>query len=99
MTSYLNNGYDVIKYFAKFEKFIPHSVIIPSFMTIRSKMSELDREAFLPPPYKIGCQNTSHKLGLKHLLWLKHAMDRGRSYIDVRPLLVRRPLDYSMSLV
>ena len=66
MTSYLDNGYDVIKYFAKFEKFIPHSIIIPSFMTIGSQMPELDRGAFLPPPYKIGCQNTPYKyiLGL-----------------------------------
>ena len=41
MTSYLNNGYDVMNYFAKFEKFIPYSIIIPSFMTIGSQMSEL----------------------------------------------------------
>ena len=65
MTSYLNNGYDVIQYFAKFENFIPHSIIIPSFMTIRSQMPELDwGGAFLPPPYKIGCQNTPYKLGI-----------------------------------
>ena len=38
MTSYLNNGYDVMKYFAKFEKFIPYSIITPSFMTIGSQM-------------------------------------------------------------
>ena len=50
MTSYLNNGYDVIKYFAKFEKFIPHSIIMPSFVTIGSQMPELDWGAFLPPP-------------------------------------------------
>ena len=36
----LNNGYDVIKYFAKFEKFIPHSIIIPSFMVIGSQRPE-----------------------------------------------------------
>ena len=54
-----------MKYFAKFEKFIPHSVIMPSFMTIGSQMPELDRGAFVPPPYKIGCQNTPYKLGLK----------------------------------
>ena len=40
--SYLNNRYDVMKYFAKFEKFIPHSIIMPSFMTIGSQMPELD---------------------------------------------------------
>ena len=63
-TSYLDNGYDVMKYFAKFEKFIPHSIILPSFMTIGSKMPELDRGDFFAPPYKIGCQNTPYKLGL-----------------------------------
>ena len=30
MTSYVNNGYDVMNYFAKFEKFLPHRIIIPS---------------------------------------------------------------------
>ena len=67
MTSHLNSGYDVINCFAKFEKFLPHSVIIPSFMTLGSQMPELDRGAFLPPPppYKVGSQNTPYKLGLK----------------------------------
>ena len=50
MTSYLNNGHDIMNYFAKFETFIPHSIIIPSFMTIRGQMPEFDRGAFLPPP-------------------------------------------------
>ena len=60
LTSYLNNGYDVMNYFAKFEKFIPR------FMTIGSQMPELDRGFFLPPPpYKIGSQNTPYKLGLR----------------------------------
>ena len=67
MTSYLDNGYEAIKDFDNFEKFIPHSIIIPSFMTIGSQMLELDWGAFLPP-YKIGCQNTPYKLGLKNLL-------------------------------
>ena len=43
MTSYLNNGYDVINCFAKFEKFLPHSIIIPSFMSVGNQMPELDR--------------------------------------------------------
>ena len=42
MTSYLNNGYDVMNYFAKFEKFLHHSIIIPSFMTVGSQMLEFD---------------------------------------------------------
>ena len=50
MTSYLNNGYDVMNYFAKVEKFLPHSIIIPSFMTGGSQMPELDTGAFCPPP-------------------------------------------------
>ena len=66
MTSYLNNGYEVMNYFAKFEKFLPHSIIVPSFMTVGSQLPELDRGAFCPPPppYKIGGQNTPYKLGL-----------------------------------
>ena len=53
MTSYLNNGYDVINCFAKFEKFLPHSIIILSFMSVGNQMPELDRGAFLPPPPNI----------------------------------------------
>ena len=69
MTSYLNNGYDVINYFAKFEKFLPHSVIISSFMTVGSQMPELDRGGggglLFCPPYKVGSQNIPYKPGLK----------------------------------
>ena len=55
-----------MNYFAKFEKFLPHSIIIPSFMTVGSQMPELDTRAFLPPPpHKLGSQNTPYKLGLK----------------------------------
>ena len=31
---------DVINYFAKFEKFLPHGINIPSFMTVGSQMPE-----------------------------------------------------------
>ena len=61
MTSCLNNGYDVMNYFAKFEKFLPHSIIIPSFMTVGSQMPELDRVFCPPPPHKLGSQNTPYK--------------------------------------
>ena len=66
MTSYLNNGFDVMNYFAKFEKFLPRSIIIPSFMTVGSQIPELDQGGlFAPPPsYKIGSQNSPYKLGL-----------------------------------
>ena len=65
MMSYLDNGYDVMKHFAKLERFIPHSIIMPSFMPIGSQMPELDSGGFLPPsPHKIGSQNTPYKLGL-----------------------------------
>ena len=59
MTPYLNNDYDVMNYFAKFEKFIPQGIIIRCFMTIVSQMPELDREGGGEgfPPYKIGSQN------------------------------------------
>ena len=58
--SYLNNGYEIMNYFAKFEKFLPHRIIIPSFITVRNQMPELDGEAFSSPlpPYKLGSQNT-----------------------------------------
>ena len=62
MTSYLNKGYDVIKCFAKFEKFLPHGITMQSFLSVGSQMPELERG--LPPSYKIGSQNTPHKLGL-----------------------------------
>ena len=42
--------YDVMKCFAKFEKFLPHSIIIPSFMTVGSQMPESDRGTFCAPP-------------------------------------------------
>ena len=54
MTSYLNNGYDVMNNIAKFEKFLPHSIIIPSFMIVGSQMPELDRGALPPPPPHIN---------------------------------------------
>ena len=42
MMSYLNNGCDVMNYFAKFEKFLPRSIIMPSFMIVGSQMPELE---------------------------------------------------------
>ena len=63
MTSYFNSGYDVINCCAKFEKFLPHIIIIPSFMSVGNQMPELDRGE-LSPPYKIGSQCPSYKLVL-----------------------------------
>ena len=72
MTLYLNNDYDVMNCFAKFEKFLAHGIIIQSFMTIGSQMPELDRGGFFvsppPPPYKIRSQTTPYKLGLNKKL-------------------------------
>ena len=45
-----SNGYDVMNNFAKFEKFLSHSTIIPSFIIVRSQMPELDGEAKSSPP-------------------------------------------------
>ena len=42
MTSYSKNGYDVMNCFAKFEKFLPHIILIPNFMTVEGQMPELD---------------------------------------------------------
>ena len=50
MMSYLSSGYDVMNCFAKLDKFLPHSIFIPSFMTVSSEMPELDPGAFCPPP-------------------------------------------------
>ena len=65
MTSYLKNDHDVMNCFAKFEKFLLHSIIIPSFMSVGCQMPELDRGAFAPPPYEIDSQSTPYGLGLK----------------------------------
>ena len=43
MMSYLNNGYDIMNYFAKLKKFLPHRIIVPIFMIVESLMPELDR--------------------------------------------------------
>ena len=70
MTSYLNIGYDVMNCFAKFERFLPHSIIVPSFMSVGIQMPELDGGGggfFAPPSYKIGSQNTPYKLGFRML--------------------------------
>ena len=63
MTAYVNNGYDVMNYFAKSEKFLPQSIIIQSFTTIESQIPELDRRGF-QPSYKISTQNAPFKEGL-----------------------------------
>ena len=53
MTSYLNNGDDVINCFVKFEIFLPHSITIPSFMSVGNQIPKLDWKggggALLPP--------------------------------------------------
>ena len=67
MTPYLNNGYDVLNYFAKFEKFLPHSIILKGFMTVGSQMPELDQgEGVCPSPYNLSSQNMPYKPGLTY---------------------------------
>ena len=61
MTSYLDNDYNIINYFPKFEKFLPHRITIPSFMIVGSQMPEI---GWLPPPpprYKLRNQNIPYK--------------------------------------
>ena len=60
MMSYLNNDYDAMNDFAKFDKFLPHSIIMRSFMTVGSQMSEIDRGGAFCPPYKLGSQYRSN---------------------------------------
>ena len=83
-TSYLNNDYDVMNYFANFEKFLPHSIIMQNFLTVRSQMPG----AFLlpapppPPPYELGLSNTlsfpCHNFICK-TTWLKTCADFTRA--------------------
>ena len=61
MTSYLNNGFDVMNYFAKFEKFLSHSTIMPSFMTVGGQIPVKSPSS---PQYNLGIQNTPYILGL-----------------------------------
>ena len=61
-----------MNYFTKFEKFMPHSIIIHSFMTIGSQMPELDQGGYFAPQYKIGSQNTPYKLGLNTQFHAQH---------------------------
>ena len=49
MTSYLNSGCDVMNCFAKFEKLLPHSISMPSFVTFEGQMPELDQGGFFAP--------------------------------------------------
>ena len=60
MTSYLNNGYDVMNCFAKFEKVLPSSITMPSFMAVGSQMPEFN---WGPPPH--NSQNTPYISELK----------------------------------
>ena len=68
MTSYLNNDYDVMNYFAKFEKFLPHGIYnYAKFYDCRKSNARVRQWGLFcpPPPYKLGSQNTPYKLGLK----------------------------------
>ena len=51
MTSLFSNGYDVMNCFAKFDKFLPQSIIVPGFMTVRGQITELDLGG---TPYNLG---------------------------------------------
>ena len=66
MTSYLNSSNDVMNGTAKIEKFLPHSIVTPNFMTVGSQMPDLDGEGVggFPPSCILGSQNTPYILGL-----------------------------------
>ena len=52
---------------------------MPSFMTVGIQMPELDRWGGFfapPPPYKLGGQNTTYKIGLKLFIERKPRMSR-----------------------
>ena len=65
MTSYLNNGYDVINCFAKFEKFLPHNNNT-KFYVCRKSNARVRPGGFLPPPPPIKNRRSKipHNLGL-----------------------------------
>ena len=76
MTSYLNNGYDIMKYFAKLEKFLPHKIIIPDCRKSNARVRP-------GGPYEIGNQNTPYKIGFivesvarvsQHVLFTHHLL-------------------------
>ena len=71
MTSYLNNDYDIMNCSGKFEKFLPHSITILSFMTVESEMPELDWGY----KNKLGSQDLPYKLGLS-IFKIKSQIDR-----------------------
>ena len=56
-----------MNYFAKFENFLSHSIIMPSFMTVQSQVPELEEE--LPLSYKLSSQNAPYKVVLNN--WLR----------------------------
>ena len=41
MTSYSDNGYDVINSFCYFEKFLAYSLFIPSFIVVKCQIAEV----------------------------------------------------------
>ena len=76
MMSYLNNGYDVMNYFAEFEKFLPQ-YNYTKFYDCRKSRKSIARVTpggggGASPPYKLGSQNTPYKLGLRKLLQKKY---------------------------
>ena len=50
MTWYLINGYDVMNYFAKLEKFVPHIIIMPSFSDCQKSNAKVRPGDFFAPP-------------------------------------------------
>ena len=76
MTSYLNNGSDVTKYFAKFEKHTKFYDCRKSNARVRP-----GRELFAPPPpkYKLCSQNTPYKVGLNVLEYNTHTLTHLRT--------------------
>ena len=51
-------------------------------MTVGSQMPELDRGPFLPPPHKLGSQNTPYKLWLNKAFIKEQQLDGQNSNSD-----------------
>ena len=68
-TSYLTNGYNVMNYFAKFEKFLSQ-YNYAKFYNCSKSNARVRRGASLPLSYKLSSQNAPYKVVLNN--WLRN---------------------------
>ena len=54
-----------MNFFAKFEKFLPHSIVMPSFMTVGGQMPELDRGLFASLPLPLNIRESQYPIHIR----------------------------------